>query len=364
MSRQPRLVEEVLLSQRPVCAVIDPTLHNDFRSCVLDARRGQTGRGKRITLDATRLGALDTALRAADAFADAPPPAAAGAAGGATDDAAGPSPAAAGAAWRTAERSAGSTVVTSLDHLGALAVEFRQAELKRESDGAMVGAYYDGRAEAYNTHNLTSQHRLTKRTFDFAGLLRPGTLPRKPVVLDLGSGTGLSSASINVLLSEAGSSGGGAGGQEGGAGRAGGGGGAQSGPQKMGEGGEGVSTSAATGSAATVHGGQGGQQGAQGAGKDAGKGKNKGKGPGKKGKGKGKGKGANRPSPTPQGEACVLGCDVSIGMLRERCPRADVGAVGLDLGSGGGMPFRSGTWGFAWHHLCGGEAVMVQSSGV
>jgi SAM-dependent methyltransferase len=190
-----------LLADTQVWALLETHLHTDFASCVLSAKRRQTGRGKPIVLQQARLTSLDQALLAQQAASgqqqQSPPP--------------------------------GVVPIRSLAHLQEVAVRLyaREQEVGRESDGACVGRYYDERASQYDEHNGFSQERLTRRVLELAGWLgasgprqpacvaiaaaapppRPTTPPSLPsqipkpcLLLDIGSGTGLSSAAARALL--------------------------------------------------------------------------------------------------------------------------------------------------------------------
>lgn len=165
-----------LLAGTMAWALLAPQLHTDFVTCVLATRRKQTGRGKPIQLPAERLAALNTALLTQ------------------------PFP-------LPGSRPTGTSHVESLAHLESLARLLYAQEQQMESDGTSVGGYYDARAHEYDQHNKFSQERLTFRVLELAGWFQPATTVQTQVrlLLDVGSGTGLSSAAARSLIAQHGS---------------------------------------------------------------------------------------------------------------------------------------------------------------
>ena len=175
-ARPVRAVSEPLLADTTVWASLGTDLHNDFRTCVIGARRQQTGRGRRIELPPARLAALDEGLRQAAKLQGGPPPA------------------------------SGMVLVESLPQLQELAGRLYVQEQRTESDGAAMGAYYDVRSSGYDQHNGSASERLTQRVLELAA--GAGAAWARPVVegggscllLDLGSGTGLSSVAARSCM--------------------------------------------------------------------------------------------------------------------------------------------------------------------
>jgi ubiquinone/menaquinone biosynthesis C-methylase UbiE len=92
-------------------------------------------------------------------------------------------------------------LVESLVQLRGLAERLHVEEQQSVHDGAEVAAYYDGRSAGYDQHNRSSQLVLAQRALELAGWLQPGT-DRARLVLDIGSGTGLSSEAVRSLTAQ------------------------------------------------------------------------------------------------------------------------------------------------------------------
>lgn len=174
-SKRVRPAASRLLGEVDAWALLPTVLHNDFKSVVLGARRAQTQRGKPIELSSERLAELDKALRGQPSDAEPPP--------------------------------GNFEKVSSLPALRSLAARLYVKEqfVGRDVSGAAVGRYYDGRSAEYDAHNSVAQERLTRRLLELAGwtaatAYQATNFPPPRMLLDLGSGTGLSSLTARSLL--------------------------------------------------------------------------------------------------------------------------------------------------------------------
>eukprot|EP01050_Picozoa_sp_SAG11_P026455 SAG11_NODE_6337_length_1333_cov_1.858185_2_plen_282_part_00 len=170
-----KLVTQTLLAGVAVGALLPAQLHTDFIAAVIGARREQTGRGKPIKLPAARLATLNAALlqQSTHGAAAAPLP--------------------------------GTRLVGSLAQLRTVAGALHVQERRMGNDGATIAKYYDTRACGYDSHCATSSSRLTQRVLELAAAagapwLQPGGTGEGALLLDLGSGTGLSSAAVRSVM--------------------------------------------------------------------------------------------------------------------------------------------------------------------
>lgn len=146
--KRKRLEIEIFKQRTPI-GTFDSSLHTDIRTCVLKYVRAFRKRGRTVHLSASRMNAVDDALKRD-----------------------------------------GADGCRSLEQLREVV---RKCQSSFSTSASFIEKYYDAdRADGYTRHNAHPQKVLTSRVLELAGCGTMRNVKQTKIALDMGCGTGLS----------------------------------------------------------------------------------------------------------------------------------------------------------------------------